>query len=169
MGRTPEGYEPKTVISVIRDQDGIGWLVTLSCGHVVWNAIRSTVGAPHYCGDCVDGILTAFRGTPSPLITEPDPENYWTFLVGQTRMIGLKPKLLFRLDSIHDTWIVGTETMGGAKIGGELHLNHSVVLMKTAAGEPTVTLTLRRIANDTAYIQVSLAPGATHVARAAVQ
>lgn len=85
-------------------------------------------------------------------------EDWWPFARGQVRTIGLQPLLAFQVMVIHDTWIEGIETLGKQIVGGELHIDLPVVIMKDAEGEPMVTLTLRRISGARAFIQVTANP-----------
>ncbi len=91
----------------------------------------------------------------------PDPENLWPFQAAESRTIGISGDdtvSVFRVNAIHDTWIQGTQTLGAQTVEGELHLNRPVVIERSAAGETLVTLTLRRIADGKAYIQVTVNP-----------
>lgn len=88
----------------------------------------------------------------------PAPEHLWAFSAGQSRTIGIDPLLAFQVIAIHDTWIEGAETLDTAVVHGELHMDLPVVITKTAQGEPLVTLTLRRIADGLAFIQVRVDP-----------
>ncbi len=92
----------------------------------------------------------------------PDPDNLWTFAAGQARMIGTA--LSFRVDTLHADYIEGTQVLDRQEVRGELWLNMPVVIVRDAATrEPRVTLTLRRIGADVAYIQVTAHPGITRL------
>jgi hypothetical protein len=91
-------------------------------------------------------------------VPDPDPENLWPFSEGQTRLFAVGNEIddHFRVDRIHERSIEGVHTHGCERIYGELHLDRPVVILRDAVThEPMVTLTLRRIERDTAYIQVT--------------
>ncbi len=99
-----------------------------------------------------------YRSRDTSHVPAPDPDHFWTFSSGQERVIGIKPYLAFRVEAIFDTWIEGLETLGEQKVRGELHLDHPVVITRSASGEPQVTLTLRRITEGFAFLQVTVNP-----------
>ena len=43
------------------DDAGIGYLVELSCGHVVWIASWTTSGDRMRCGSCLSGLVVQIR------------------------------------------------------------------------------------------------------------
>ena len=93
-------------------------------------------------------------------VPPPDPENFWPFAPGQVQTIGVDPDLSFRVDRIHsreiDPYIVGTETLGDQVIEGELHMDYPVVISRSGTDrQPLVTLTLRKIEDGKAFIQVT--------------
>lgn len=96
--------------------------------------------------------------TDTSHVPPPDPDKFWPFAIGQERMIGLEPYLSFRLDAIHETFIEGTETLGEQVVQGRLFIDRPVVISKWTSGEPEVTLTLRRIEDGTAFLQVTANP-----------
>lgn len=102
--------------------------------------------------------MKPYRSADVGHVRPPDPANYWEFEAGQTCVIGVQPYLAFRVDSVGCAAIGGTQTLGAQVVSGELHLDMPVVIARDAQGEPQVTLTLRRIDNGRAFIQVSANP-----------
>jgi len=105
-----------------------------------------------------------YRSADVSHVPPPDPAAFWPFEEGQTRTIGVATEpgqaLAFRVNRIHDTWIEGTETLGSTIVSGELHLDAPVVIVRDpSSGEPQVTLTLRRVADGKAFLQVTAHPG----------
>lgn len=89
-----------------------------------------------------------------------DPANFWPFTPGQTRTIAAeRPLLAFRVDKIHADRIEGTVIVNAEVVHGELLLNVPVVIAKTPADEPLVTLTLREVRDGNAFLQVTAHPG----------
>lgn len=99
-------------------------------------------------------------------VPPPDPANFWTFRAGQTHTLEDSLPLSFRVDELHDTWVKGTMLLGGRAIERELHLDWPVVLTRDARTlEPDVTLTLRRLEDNTAYLQITGGPRLKQVSR----
>src|SRR5438067_1249528 len=98
-------------------------------------------------------------------VPEPQDALLWPFSTGQARTIGIEPLLAFQVTEIHNTWVEGVETLGSTVVHGELHLDRPVVITKTVEGHPLVTLTLRRIEEGKAFIQVTAAPSMKAAAR----
>lgn len=94
-------------------------------------------------------------------LPQPDPENFWAFQPGQTRLVAHTPDSLLscRLDSINDKGAAtGTITLGGKCIQGEFFLDLPVSVARDLNGVTMVTMTLRRIDHGTAYFQVTAHP-----------
>lgn len=87
-----------------------------------------------------------------------DPRSYWGFVAGVTQVIAVEPYTAFRVDEVNVTWIKGAQFYEGKVNKGELDLNWPVVILRAATGEPMLTLTLRRVQGDCAWIQVTYNP-----------
>lgn len=86
----------------------------------------------------------------------PDPADLWPFAVEQERIISYDPFLSFRVTRIGEFRIHGIQTLGEVTVRGSLPLNHPCVIVRAAeTGEPMVTLTLRKIEDGKAYLQVT--------------
>lgn len=51
------GLQQKTVVEV--EAEGNGFIVELSCGHIVWFAVEQKPGDLAYCGVCLDEVRKA--------------------------------------------------------------------------------------------------------------
>ena len=91
-------------------------------------------------------------------VPKPDPAALWSFAEGQLRVIAVQPHLTFRVTKIHDTWIEGTQELDDITVHGTIDLDYPVVITRSPEGIPQVTLTLRKINNGKAFIQVTVNP-----------
>ncbi len=113
-------------------------------------------------------------------VPPPDPEFFWSFEPGQSHTFGINPDLGFRVDAIFPSRrtalseipgsalndgctemrtiakIQGTQFMDDREIKGELLMDCPVVICRSGNdGEPLVTLTLRKIEDGKAFLQVT--------------
>ena len=59
---TPEQFlEPRAIRKVRPDEDGLGYDAELSCGHLVWFAVKPVVKEIG-CAECVQKALALSRG-----------------------------------------------------------------------------------------------------------
>lgn len=91
-------------------------------------------------------------------VPPPDPAVFWPFTAGQTRIIMDEPILSFTVTAIHDDYIEGIEVLGDRDVTGRLHMDRSCVMARDGKNEALVTLTLRKIEDHTAYLQVTCNP-----------
>lgn len=97
---------------------------------------------------------------------EPDPEDLWEFRVGTVKTIGYSPAVTFEVTEVASVGCTGVVIVGEQRAGGELWLNRPVVVCrKPDSGAPMVTLTLRRVDEGVAFIQVSASPEISQEAR----
>lgn len=104
-------------------------------------------------------------------VPPPDPESFWPFIAGQRRVISPRmPISAFTVKAIYEAHIEGVQQLGDTHINGILHLDQPCIIEKDArTGEPLVTLTLRKIEDNRAYIQVTVNPNLQQVPRASIQ
>lgn len=104
-------------------------------------------------------------------VPPPDPEYFWPFAAGQRRVISPQaPISAFTVTTIHETHIDGVQQLGDTIVHGTLRLDEPCIIEKSArTGEPLVTLTLRKIDNGIAYLQVTVNPKLKLAPRSSIQ
>lgn len=106
-------------------------------------------------------------------VAPPDPANFWKFAPGRRTMVSLNPSLYLTLDRVEDgraRFLFDYDLRGlkGRK-DDWLNLDRPCVAIRSVLGEPLITLTLREIRGDVAYLQMSAHPRLRQVSRSDVQ
>lgn len=70
------------------------------------------------------------------------------------------PILSFRVDRIETLMVWGTQWLGLHEVRGVLMMDHPVCILRKPDGTDLLALTLRRVSEGRAFIQVSYAIGA---------
>lgn len=91
-----------------------------------------------------------------PIIPLPEPENFWPFWPGQSRIIAKGPTLTMRLDEIGAVSVHTTITLDDQTSSGEMRMHVTKVIARDRTNTvPLVTVTLRHIADGKAFFQVT--------------
>jgi hypothetical protein len=87
------------------------------------------------------------------VIPEPNPDNFWALIVGQSRQITRS----FEITAIKIDEASAELRCSGRGTGskGRLRLNEPAVLLRDVLGTVIVTATLRKIEAGVAYLQIT--------------
>ncbi len=89
-------------------------------------------------------------------VEAPDPENFWVFEPGETKILAEDPLFSLKLVRIRNQRAVEMEeNWKGAIVSGLLFLDQPECLLQDQQGVPLVAATLRDVRDDKAYLQLT--------------
>jgi hypothetical protein len=90
-------------------------------------------------------------------VPPPNPKTFWGFKVSERRVVWDQIASLTLIEILEKGARFEME-LQGRKLVDVLNLNKPCVAIRHASGVPLVTLTLRKIDPDSAYLQVTVNP-----------
>lgn len=98
-------------------------------------------------------------------VPPPDPAFFWELTPGQTRVIGVDPYLSLKALVVRFNRVQVCMVYKDRPLVDWLNLDKPCVALRLLNDQPAVTLTLREVKDDKAYLQVTAHPGFNIVSR----